>query len=122
MDIKKRVLRFKQAMDGIISAWHSGVHFRIQFFAAIIVIVMAWLTKVNPVEWAILLVCVALVLGSEMFNSAIEQLSDLYTLEENVHIRIVKDISAGAVLISAFIASIVALIIFTSHWMNFSNP
>jgi diacylglycerol kinase (ATP) len=54
-----------------------------------------------------------------MFNTAIEILSDKVDSNEDDRIRLVKDISAGAVLISTLLSVIVGLIIFSKKF--FSN-
>ena len=45
-------------------------------------------------------------------NTAIENLSDLYTTEYNEKLKIIKDIGAGAVTISAIASVSVGLIMF----------
>jgi diacylglycerol kinase len=62
----------------------------------------------------------ALVLTAEMINTAIEKLSDIVSPQKNERIRVIKDISAAAVLLSAFIAVISGLIIFVPYlWQLF---
>lgn len=53
-----------------------------------------------------------MVFAVEAVNSSIEKLADLITKEIRPEIKIIKDIAAGAVLISSIFALVVALIIF----------
>ena len=58
------------------------------------------------------LIVIALVIVSEIFNTAIEKVVDLYTREYNEIARIAKDVSAFAVLTSCIFALAVGIIIF----------
>lgn len=83
--------------------------------AAISVIVAAILLQVSRVEWAMLIMCIVLVLSLEALNSALEKLSDQVTKEYSPLIRDAKDMAAGAVLIAAIGSAIIGLIIFVPY-------
>ena len=70
---------------------------------------------VSANEWLVLLLISALVLALETINSAIEKLCDLYTKETHPQIKRIKDIAAGAVLISAIFALVIAIVIFKKY-------
>jgi len=53
-------------------------------------------------EYIILTITISLVIAAELFNTAIEYLVDALVKEESEVAKHVKDVSAGAVLISAF--------------------
>jgi len=55
---------------------------------------------------------IGLVLIAELANTAIEYLGDAISEEFNDHIKNAKDIGAGAVLMAAIIAIIIACLIF----------
>ena len=63
-------------------------------------------------EWAVVCVCIGVVLGAECANTALETLVDLVSPEYNELARITKDCAAGAVLINAIAALFVAAFIF----------
>ncbi len=63
-------------------------------------------------EWAALLLTCGAVLSLEAANTAIERLCDKLSLEQDPQIGAVKDIAAGAVLISAIIAVSVGVCLF----------
>ena len=62
-------------------------------------------------EWAIILLCNALVFSLEIVNTAIEKAVDLATEKQNPLAKISKDAAAGAVLVSAIFSVIVGLVI-----------
>lgn len=65
----------------------------------------------TKIEWAIILLCNALVFSLEIVNTAIEKAVDLATEKQNPLAKISKDAAAGAVLISAIFSVIVGIVI-----------
>jgi diacylglycerol kinase (ATP) len=85
-----------------------------------IVLIMGFLLHIKRLEWVLVLLCMGLVLAAEMINTTIEKLSDIVSPQKNEQIRVIKDISAAAVLLSSFIAMISGLIIFLPYlWRLF---
>lgn len=66
----------------------------------------------EPLELTVLAVTVGMVLGSELLNTAVEMLTDLVHPDEGHSAAAVKDVSAGAVLTSALLASFAGALIF----------
>jgi diacylglycerol kinase len=84
----------------------------IHLSAAAAVSAAAALARIEPWGWAAVFLCFGLVIASELVNTAIERLCDLYTAEQSKAVRDVKDIAAGAVLVSAAAAVAVAAAVF----------
>lgn len=84
----------------------------IHIIATIIVTIVGIIFKLNLMEWALIYMMVAFVITSELINSAIELTVDLYTSEFKPLAMVAKDVSAGAVVISAFTAICVGLYVF----------
>ena len=78
----------------------------------LISIIVGLILQINPLSWAILMICIGVVISSELINTAIETTVDIAMPEINEKAKYAKDIAAGAVLFSAIIAVIVGLIIF----------
>lgn len=93
-------------------------NFVIELFCAITVIGFSIFFKINKIEWIIILINIAVVLMAELFNTAIENLCDLVHTEMHPAIKIIKDISAAAVLLVAICACICGCIIFIPHFFN----
>ena len=66
----------------------------------------------NTVEWLWIIAATAVVFIVELFNTAIETLVDLVSPDFNPKAGLIKDISAAAVLIAAFMALIIGILIF----------
>ena len=67
--------------------------------------------ELTKTEWAIILICNALVFSLEIVNTAIEKAVDLATEKQNPIAKISKDAAAGAVLVSAIFSVIVGIVI-----------
>lgn len=109
---KNFIVALKNALNGIILAFKSESNIRIDIFAMVLTIIGAIIIKVNYIELLIIILTIGIVISAEMFNSAVENTVDLITQEYNNKAKIIKDISAGAVLITSIIAVVVAVIIF----------
>ncbi len=88
-------------------------NFRIHLIAAAIVTAAGFYLHISNIEWLILIITICIVMLAEALNTAIEELAD-HVSNEKYHEKIkkVKDIGAGAVLITAIVAVIVGAIIF----------
>jgi diacylglycerol kinase len=103
---------FLFALNGLSEAIRHEKNFRIQFVIALLVIGAGFFFSVSAMEWMSILICIAMVLSFEIMNSAIEKLCDFVCPSINPAIKKIKDLSAGAVLLSAIISFIVGCIIF----------
>lgn len=99
------------ALRGIAIAWLKERHMKLHSLAALVVALMAWITGVDALTWAVLLLCIAVVVSLELMNSALECLCNRVTLETDPLIRDAKDISAAAVLAASLFAAIVGIIL-----------
>jgi diacylglycerol kinase len=73
----------------------------------------AWYLKFSAVEFCIVLFAIALVICSEMLNTAIEfALDSIYHNRYSRMVGMAKDISAGAVMFATFISVAIGIILF----------
>lgn len=110
--ITDRLKSFGFAIEGIITFFKTQHNAWIHAIAAVIVVVLGFALNVNNMEWCLLAVSFALVFISEMLNTAIEFLTDIVSPQYNLQAKKVKDVAAGAVLISAIAAVVIGVIIF----------
>ncbi len=116
------ITAFKHAFNGMYSFFKTERNGQIELVCAIIIIALAFYFNCNSLEWIIILICIAMVLGAEMFNSALEKICDLIHPEFNKKIQYIKDVSAAAVLVCSMISAIVAAIIFFPKiWIYFNS-
>lgn len=104
---------------GIITSFKTERNMKIHVFVMILVIIAGIVFKVSLLDWIILVIMFGLVISAELFNTAIETIVDMITMENNEKAKIAKDVAAGAVLVLAFASVIVGLIIFIPKIFNF---
>lgn len=112
--LKKIINSFKNAFSGIISAIASERHMRVHIVAAAYVLWFSKFYDFTKTEYAILLIVIALVIVSEMINTAVEEVVDLASPLYHKKAKKSKDVAAGAVLISAFFAVIIGVLFFVN--------
>lgn len=104
----------KRALSGIWYAIKTQTNIKIQLVIAIIVVIAAIVLKLNTTECIFLCFATMLVIITEVINTAIETVVNLCTDKYHKLAKIAKDVAAGAVLLSALNAVIVAVLIFIS--------
>lgn len=109
---------FKCALNGAKYVFTSQRNILIQNVIGIIIILLGIFFKISITEWIFLSLTIALVIFAEFVNTAVETTVDLITEEKNEKAKIAKDVSAGAVLITALNSIIVGLIIFAGRIIN----
>lgn len=109
---KARLRSIRIALDGIRQVLLSQQNARIHAAATLIVFIAAGLTGFSRLEWALLLLVVGFVWAAEMFNTAVEDLVDLVSTEQNPAAKRIKDISAGAVMVSVLVAILFGMLVF----------
>lgn len=107
-----RAKSFANAFRGIGILIKTTHNFWIHIVSAILVLILGFILKISPIEFVFIIFVIGLVFVTETINTAIEIDIDLTSPNYHPYARDTKDVSAGAVLISAIIAVIVFLIIF----------
>ena len=110
--LRKRIQSFRYAFSGLWFVLKHEHNFRIHLLAAVVAIAAAIWFKISAFEWIAITFAIVLVLVLEIINSAIEKLADLISPGKNDTIKIVKDITAAAVLLAAIASLVIAAIIF----------
>ena len=106
--------RLRHAALGLVWAWRRESSFRTQGTAAVLAGAGLLILRPPPIWWAAVALAVVAVLAAELFNAAIEALSDHLHPDLHPEIRAVKDIAAAAVLCASGGAVIVALSLIVS--------
>lgn len=119
--IRKRVKSFSFAFKGLKNLLKFEHNARIHLAAAIFVILLGIVFKVDTTEWISLTIVIGLVILSELFNTAIEKLADFVEPELNNKIGQIKDYAAAGVLISVIVSLIVGGLIFIPRIIELVN-
>lgn len=118
----RKALNFREsfgyACQGLSHCIRKERNFRIHLCMGGLAFLLGLLLGISRVELAILLLLIGLVLISEMVNTALENLVDLYTDEYHPLAKVVKDVAAGAVLLLCCVAVLVGVVIFTPYLIS----
>jgi diacylglycerol kinase len=105
---------FRFAFSGLWYALRTQRNTRIHLTVAVAVIALgAWL-GLSFTQWAVLALTIGFVLVGEMLNTVAETLVDLVSPGYHPLAKIVKDVTAGAVLLTAIVSVIVGLLVLGS--------
>ena len=107
---------FKNARKGFNLAIRSEMNIRVHVAVATLVILFAIYLQFSAIEFSMLLFAIALVIVTEMINTAIEfALDSIYHNRYSKMVGMAKDISAGAVMVASLISLLVGVLLFAKH-------
>ncbi len=86
---------------------------RFHTVAAFYVILFSSFFNLSRGSFLILMLTISAVMTAEMVNTAIERISDIIASDYNLLARIVKDLAAGAVMLSAIFSVVIGIITFS---------
>jgi len=103
---------FSHAIDGIIESIASERNLRVHFVIGLIVLSTTLFLPVPREDLLWIVFAVFFVIWSELINTIIEQLMNLYSQEYHPIIKIIKDVSAGIVLWASIFSVTVGIVVF----------
>lgn len=106
------------AWHGLVYAFKHERNFQIHCVVALMVLGLAAFLGLSPIEKSVLFLVIALVLGMELINTAFERVIDMLKPRVHPYARIVKDVMAGAVLMTAVLAIAIGALIFLPHLLT----
>ena len=112
----------KNFLKSFVYAW-SGVktlalaerNFKIELAFAVLAVILSLAFNIEYWQWGLVILSISLVFLAELFNTAIEKTLDLLHPDHSEKVRDIKDLSAGAVLLTVFFAVFIGLLIFIPH-------
>lgn len=116
--MKKRIQSFGYAFRGIRHVFGTEANMKIHIVISVVVIICGFTFAISLTEWICCLLCIGMVVGAEMMNTAIENVVDLASPEQNPLAGKAKDIAAGAVLICAIVSVLIGILIFVPKGWN----
>jgi diacylglycerol kinase len=108
----KFIAGFGYAFSGLGYALRTQRNARVHLVAAISAIVLGLYLHLSTVQFALIFMMIAGVFITEMLNTVLEICVDLASPEYHPLAKIAKDVAAGAVLLCAMLAVVIALLIF----------
>lgn len=109
---KNPVDSFRYALNGILLSFKSQRHLRIHFTVAVLALLVGFILRLPRVELAVLVASISLVILAELFNTSLETVVDLVTMDYHPLAKVAKDVAAGAVMVATMNAVLVGLLLF----------
>ena len=111
---RRRANSFGYAFKGL-SRLYRETNARIHALATLLVVAIGVTLHLAPLEWTLLALAATVVWVAEALNTALEALSDAAVPQYSPLIATAKDVAAGAVLLAAFGAAAVGVLVFLPH-------
>jgi diacylglycerol kinase (ATP) len=106
-----RIAAFRHAFRGwwyVLKTQHNAwIH---SLFATAVILVGLWV-GLKPLDWAVIVLTIAMVFTAEFINTAIEAVVDLASPVHHPLAKVGKDVGAGAVLVAALAGVVIGLLI-----------
>jgi len=113
MTFESRKNSFIYAFKGIAQLFRQEPNARLHALITVFVIAGGIYKGLHTMQWVAISIAIALVWIVEALNTCVEMLCDMYCNKEfHPTVKIIKDISAGAVLIAAFTSAAIGIFIF----------
>lgn len=100
------------AVNGLVKCFKQEPNFKIHTVFAMWSVAAGIFFKISNVEWIVIVLCIAAVITTELINTAIEELCNMVHREPHSTIKLIKDMAAAAVLVTAIAAAVCGTIIF----------
>jgi diacylglycerol kinase len=106
------LLKFRHAFRGLAIAFKTQISFRIHIIVALATYTLGFILCITLTQWALVNSAILFVIVTEMFNTVAERICDFIQPKQDNRIKIIKDISAGAVLISVINALVIGGLVY----------
>ena len=111
-ELMKLIKSFRYAINGMVFCVRHERNMRIHIIAMIYVAYFAQFYELSRSEIILLIIVCALVMMTEMINTAIEVVIDKVSPQYSPLAKVGKDVAAGAVFLSAVMAVVVGILLF----------
>lgn len=109
--IRSRLFSFRCAFSGWWYVIRTQKNAWIHAVVSLTVMALGLWLGLKPLEWAVLILTIALVWTAEFINTAVEAVVDLASPQHHPLARMGKDVGAAAVLIAALSSILIGLLI-----------
>lgn len=112
MNLRRQADSFRYAFQGIADLMRTQPNTWVHTGISLVVVGAGFYFGLSRLEWVAVILCIAIVFALEAMNTALEYLTDLVSPGYHPLAGKAKDVAAAAVLLAAFGAMAVGLLIF----------
>lgn len=103
------------SIQGVVWMLKSERNFQLEILGLIVNLFLIVFLKLNATDTALILIVSFSVLSLEILNTAAEKICDIIQPEFDERIKIIKDISAGAVVLMTFAAICTGILVYWKY-------
>ena len=119
--IIRRIKGIIIAINGMFFLLKNEEAIKVQSFVFLIIIALGFYFEITIKEWIIHIILIGLILTTEALNTVAEKICDLINPKYDERIKLIKDISAGAVSFAVLSSLIILLIIYFPYIKQLIN-
>lgn len=109
------------AINGMFFLLKNEEAIKVQSFVFLIIIALGFYFEITSKEWIIHIILIGFILTTEALNTVAEKICDLINPKYDERIKLIKDISAGAVSFVVLSSLIILLIIYFPYIKQLIN-
>ncbi len=106
---------FLNAFRGVFMMIKTERNFQIELLAFFVNLFLIFYFNLSSTDTALVIIASVAVLSAEIFNTAIEKICDIIQPDFDKRIGFIKDIAAGAVLLTAIASVIVGVLVYGKY-------
>jgi len=110
---------FLNAFRGVFMMIKTERNFQIELLAFFVNLFLIFYFRLNNTDAALVFIASFAVLSAEIFNTAIEKICDIIQPDFDKRIGFIKDIAAGAVVLTAIASVIVGILVYGKYILRF---
>lgn len=103
--------KFSHAFRGFATSIKEESSLIVHIIMTMIVIILGIFVELSFIEWSVIILVVSIVIGLEIMNTGIENLTDLVSFQYNIKAKKVKDVGAAATMLNAMAAVLIGILI-----------
>ena len=119
--IIRRIKGIIIAINGMFFLLKNEEAIKVQSFVFLIIIALGFYFEITIKEWIIHIILIGFILTTEALNTVAEKICDLINPKYDERIKLIKDISAGAVSFAVLSSLIILLIIYFPYIKQLIN-
>lgn len=109
------------AINGMFFLLKNEEAIKVQSFVFLIIIALGFYFEITSKEWIIHIILIGFILTTEALNTVAEKICDLINPKYDERIKLIKDISAGAVSFAVLSSLIILVIIYFPYIRQLIN-
>ncbi|MGY5351253.1 diacylglycerol kinase [Wenyingzhuangia sp. IMCC45533] len=119
--VEDRIYSLGYALKGLLHLIKTENAIKIHMTVVILLTAAGYFSELTTIEWMFQFLALGLVISIEALNTCLEKIADFVQPNFDKQIGLIKDVSAGAVLLSSIFAGIVVCLIYIPKFIQYHS-